>query len=869
MKPSGKTTLIVVILGLAWIWGSDYIVYLNSAKESFNLVDPIKGSGFVIVFSIVVYILVERYHRAISRSESTYEALFRNHPDPMFLCDPSSLSIIELNQAARDFYGFTRSDLIGKSLSFLRKTDGNDHPRGQETHVIRSGKNVIVEIGTRQTSHLGKEALLVAIHDITEREELKKALLQRERMLDSLVMSELSMLVRIDQEGRFIFTNQAFRQAHFGKDGEFIGRPFSDIIHPDDRKLFVEVSKKAVSNPGNMFPADLRKADGIKGWVYTTWEILATLDEDGNVNGIQAVGHDSSEVTRIRHESKKRDAQLEVLLDSITDGFFILDSNLNIELCNRVFAELVSRDTPDCIGKPISELLPNFHNTRSSIELPQAIRENRSVGFEAYNPFFDTWFMVNAYPFDGGLAVFYRNISEEKKKELETTISEANLKSVINTTRDFIWSIDTEYRLVTANRPVLQQLEAFSGKVAAKGTSAIPEPAGSGLSALIKPLYDQALSGAHVSEELDLRPIESFNSLIDIRISPIRDDQNTILGAACFARDITEQELQRQALVKAVERYETLTEVTMDAIWDMNLSESRITWSIGMKSTFGHDILESGLDWWAERIHPDDREEAERSLNESIAGKEGIWACEYRFINSEGNYHWVLDRGMVIRDASGNPIRMLGSMQDITVLKESLSEVQKLSLVAERTSNGVVITDARGRIEWCNEAYEKMTGYSMKEVIGKKPGDVLQGPESSEETIARISEAIRKREDITEELVNYGKAGNKYWVKLTISPVIMNGTVERFIAIETDITREKQVAGRLQIQNKKLREIAFILSHNLRKPVSSILGLVELYDTDHPDNKMNQDIIKYLHSATSELDEMIHEIIKQSALIDD
>ena len=120
------------------------------------------------------------------------------------------------------------------------------------------------------------------------------------------------------------------------------------------------------------------------------------------------------------------------------------------------------------------------------------------------------------------------------------------------------------------------------------------------------------------------------------------------------------------------------------------------------------------------------------------------------------------------------------------------AEIRRLALVAETTHNGVIITDKKGYIEWINEGFSKLTGYSLSEMIGKKPGELLQGPDTDTETITRISEALSRGESIREEILNYGKDGGSYWIELDIQPVFNeSGEIEKYIAIQNDITQRK------------------------------------------------------------------------------
>ena len=90
-----------------------------------------------------------------------------------------------------------------------------------------------------------------------------------------------------------------------------------------------------------------------------------------------------------------------------------------------------------------------------------------------------------------------------------------------------------------------------------------------------------------------------------------------------------------------------------------------------------------GLRWWFERLHPEDRERVEHSLQAAIAGGGETWSAEYRFLCGDGQYAYVLDRGYVMRDNSGRAVRMIGAMMDITARKQVEKEMQQAKEAAE------------------------------------------------------------------------------------------------------------------------------------------------------------------------------------------
>jgi PAS domain S-box-containing protein len=104
----------------------------------------------------------------------------------------------------------------------------------------------------------------------------------------------------------------------------------------------------------------------------------------------------------------------------------------------------------------------------------------------------------------------------------------------------------------------------------------------------------------------------------------------------------------------------------------------------------------------------------------------------------------------------------------------------------------VVVTDDKTHITWVNSAFIKMCGYSLNELKGKKPGRLLHGPLTSRRAIRRLRQAVRRASVCTEELVNYHKDGQPYWVRLTISPIAdASGHARGWIAIEKEIVEKK------------------------------------------------------------------------------
>ncbi|OOE39800.1 hypothetical protein BZG00_07805 [Salinivibrio kushneri] len=140
-----------------------------------------------------------------------------------------------------------------------------------------------------------------------------------------------------------------------------------------------------------------------------------------------------------------------------------------------------------------------------------------------------------------------------------------------------------------------------------------------------------------------------------------------------------------------------------------------------------------------------------------------------------------------------NEIQYTAFVKDVTEEVERREEFKMLSMVADETDNSVIITDADGCTRYVNQGFEKLTGYTMSDMRGKKPGTMLQGPGTDAETVAKISQKLKNREPFYDELLNYNKQGEAYWISVSINPIFDdNGHLSSFISIQADITEAKQ-----------------------------------------------------------------------------
>ena len=166
------------------------------------------------------------------------------------------------------------------------------------------------------------------------------------------------------------------------------------------------------------------------------------------------------------------------------------------------------------------------------------------------------------------------------------------------------------------------------------------------------------------------------------RSQALWDPSGNVVRMAGSHRDITERKLAEEQLRQSEQRFQILARATNDAVWDWNLLTDTAWWNDSVQTLFGYSaqFLKNNTDWWYEHIHPEDRRRIVADINAVVDSTQTFWANEYRFLRADGTTAHIFDRGYVVRDEVGKPVRMIGAMMDITERKRVQEELIRQNL---------------------------------------------------------------------------------------------------------------------------------------------------------------------------------------------
>jgi PAS domain S-box-containing protein len=187
-------------------------------------------------------------------------------------------------------------------------------------------------------------------------------------------------------------------------------------------------------------------------------------------------------------------------------------------------------------------------------------------------------------------------------------------------------------------------------------------------------------------------------------------------------RDITAQKENEEKIKIANERFELLKLAANEAIWEIDLITRQVARSNGYKNLFGYDVesADQDLDFWVSKIHPDERDNVVKALNNCFQNTTAPqWQFEYRFQRIDGSYAHVWDKGYIIYDNNQNPVRMVGSMQDVTRQKEFAEQLkisnERYELVTMATNEAIWDLNMKSHAITWTKGYQKLFGHGFDE----------------------------------------------------------------------------------------------------------------------------------------------------------
>ncbi|SHJ76656.1 PAS domain S-box-containing protein [Arenibacter nanhaiticus] len=268
----------------------------------------------------------------------------------------------------------------------------------------------------------------------------------------------------------------------------------------------------------------------------------------------------------------------------------------------------------------------------------------------------------------------------------------------------------------------------------------------------------------------------------------------SVNGLSIYIKDVTDRMEAAEAIRQTNERFKKVTQATNDAIWDWDLINGSVYWGKGYQYQFGIPLatFTPTLEEWKKRIHPEDYENAHGSLQAKLMDPMATkWEAEYRFLKADNTYANVMDKGLIIRDNKGTPIRIVGAMSDITYRKTYEESLQKLNVQLEKHAKELEISNAELKqfayiaSHDLQEPLRMVT--SFLSLLEKKYGEQLD--ERAREYIYFAVDGAQRMRQIILDLLEFSRVGRLEDEKETIA---LQTVLDDYCILRKQLMAEKE-----------------------------------------------------------------------------
>ncbi len=704
--------------------------------------------------------VVDIHDRKVSEEKVSYQARVMQEITDAIIATDLQFNVTTWNSGAENIHGITAEEIVGHKVDeFIDYEYRGESRQMQLTHLFNygywSGEISYLRPDGRQihlfssisfvTDQTGQHIGLVEVQrDITEKRKAEEALRNSEERYRTLIDALSEGLSLINREGEVITCNKSVESIFDDKISNIIGTSIYQsrwkCIREDGTDMPLEevpaVQVLQTGKPVHNRVLGIHRANGELVWISANAEPLYYSSERTTPDAVVVSFNDITarkiaemELKRSATQLKEYSDRINIILESITDGFIAIDNDFRVFLWNKVLEIITGINTADAVGRKVNEVFPDLEEEMLEL-FSHSIRSRMTLVDDFYSKRFNTWFEITAFPSVHGLFIYLRDINNRKRQEsllaLEKEVLELNARpqtSLQYNTEVLIGGIEKIFPgtlcsvlTLRADGKTIETLAAPSLPAeycaAINGVVIGPRVGSCGTAMYLK--QNIIVSDIENDElwadfkELALRhnlracwsfPILSSQNRVlaslaiysKTRNVPTREELTVIERAVNLLRLIIENKHSEEKIKISNERYLLATMATNDAIWDWDVATNTMYWGEGFHGLFGYKAgtFQNDLGMWESSIHPADRDRVLHSIHHFIDSQsQQVWQEEYRFKKADGKYVLVSDRGFLIYNQQGQVSRMVGSMQDITEKREMekkllRQELNKQKLVAQ------------------------------------------------------------------------------------------------------------------------------------------------------------------------------------------
>ena len=745
---------------------------------------------------------------ALRESEERFALLFHASPAAKGISRLADGQFLDVNEAFLRLYGYERAEIVGHTSDELGLWDSNNRShvirelrekKGARSFEVRGRRKdgaVLDLLASVHVLELGGVACMVGtLVDITELKRAQAAMRENEAKWRSYTEEAPVGVLVVDQHGCHIEANRCAEEMLGYSAAEFLQMRFEDLAAPQQRAVLRRHldNLPAEGRFGGQF--QLLRTDGTLIWAL----VRASRIEEGR---LLAIFQNITELKQTEQALRRSEQNYREIFDTTGDAIFLHDAATGKVLdVNNAMLRLYGYETKQQVLSDRFKIASEEGGVYDGAEAQAHIRDAHEKGPQTFEWLAKKkngehfWAEVSLrgsqIDGEGRVLAVVRDITQRRQAEQGLRERERQLQIFVQQSPAAIAMLDRDMRYLVTSRRWLTDYrlhgQSLTGRSHYEVFPEIPER--------WKAIHQRCLEGA--IERCDADPFPRPDGSLDwVRweVRPWRNAEGAVGGLIVFSEMITEQKRMEAALRQSEADFRAMFEVASIGIAQTNPTSGqwlRVNRALCRITGFSEqELLEKSV---YDLIHADDRSRALALRQMVVSGELPDYSMEKRYIRKDGTVVWVRANVTVIRDGSGQALRTMATIEDITERRRTEEVLRLQSAALEAAANAIVITDSTGKIEWVNPAFTTLSGFSAQESLGQNPRVQRSGQHSSE-FYKELWTTILAGQIWHHEIVNRHKDGTLYHEEMTITPLRdPRGKISHFIAIKQNITQRKRL----------------------------------------------------------------------------
>lgn len=699
--------------------------------------------------------------------------------------------------------------------------------------IVITNSELVGTLALIHNDQLSKEAMDTCLQLVENHIELfdntvqlKKAVINQNKQFESFIENSKEILYELNHLGEILYLSDSWETATGYTIEESLGKITAEYLHPNDIESVGEFLSKLVPNEKCNESVTYRVKHKKGHYIWHSSDVKL-IERDGSLYYIGNC-RDVTDFIKSQEEITKQKEFYGKILDRLPIDLGVWDENHRYLFLNR---EAIKNDELRnfIIGKDDFQYAKHtgrdesFAKSRREKFL-KALENKEIVEWEDEiidllgNQRFFTRKFIPIYHSDGQFDMmtgYGIEITQSKKINEEILKSRQLTTSVIQNAAVGIIVQGPQSEFLEYNKSACEMLGLTEDQMIGKSSFhphwKVVHLDGSEFKAEEHPV-PQVIKNLIPVKNVTMgvhRPLTNDLVWLLVDAIPVFNDKKELVYVICTFNDITARKKAEDALIESNERFKYASQATSDALWDWNIITNEIFVGESYNLLFGYQFDNNVIpgEFCESLVHPVDKEDYENSIEKAFIENKQKWSHEYRYLKSDGSYAFVSDKAIIIRDENGNPVRMIGAMQDITqekLLKHELQQSEERFKGAFNNSSfGSALVSLNGNWIVVNNRMTEILGYTKEEF------KELSFVEFTYKDDVEIDLAYKKQMDEGE--ISYFHFEKRFihknqslvWVHLSVSTVKdSNGNVQYYVAQVVDISERK----RMEEENRLLIE---------------------------------------------------------------